>query len=229
MRGSSGIWFIGPCLLTLAITSLYPVGYGFVLSFFDWNWGSIFNYVGTANYVELFTSREFWRVLYNTFFFAVFACGIEVALGLYLAVQVDKITFAAGLIRTLLLTPLMVSGIIVALMSKVMQDGTGKIKFPINEPAQGRKKSQIEEYLEYYGGPGVQHVACTTTNIIETVADLRSRGVEFLDVPGTYYEELEERVGKPIVASDVALYWRIFKTLGLAPTGHHGLLLSTLA
>jgi 4-hydroxyphenylpyruvate dioxygenase len=83
-----------------------------------------------------------------------------------------------------------------ALMSKVMQDGTGKVKFPINEPAQGRKKSQIEEFLDFYGGPGVQHLACATGNIIETVKKLRSRGVEFLAVPTTYYEELEGRVGK---------------------------------
>ncbi|REJ83489.1 MAG: 4-hydroxyphenylpyruvate dioxygenase [Acidobacteria bacterium] len=83
-----------------------------------------------------------------------------------------------------------------ALMSKVMQDGTGKVKFPINEPAQGRKKSQIEEYLDFYGGPGVQHLACATSNIIETVTKLRAAGVEFLDVPGTYYEQLEQRVGK---------------------------------
>ncbi|MEM1250211.1 MAG: 4-hydroxyphenylpyruvate dioxygenase [Acidobacteriota bacterium] len=83
-----------------------------------------------------------------------------------------------------------------ALMSKVMQDGSGKIKFPINEPADGRKKSQIEEYLEYYGGPGVQHIACATRDIIGTVRALRDGGVEFLQVPTTYYEELESRVGK---------------------------------
>ncbi len=122
MRTSSAIWFIGPCLLVLAITSLYPVGYGLVLSLFDWNWGANFNFIGLENYGALLGSGEFWRVLYNTFFFAIFACGIEVTLGCYLAVQVDKINVAAGLIRTLLLTPLMVSGIIVALMSKVMFD-----------------------------------------------------------------------------------------------------------
>ena len=83
-----------------------------------------------------------------------------------------------------------------ALMSKVMQDGTGKIKFPINEPAEGKKKSQIEEYLEYNHGPGVQHVAWTTEDIISTVSRLRDNGVEFLEVPPTYYEELEERVGR---------------------------------
>lgn len=83
-----------------------------------------------------------------------------------------------------------------ALMSKVVQNGNGKVKFPINEPAEGRKKSQIQEYLDYYQGPGVQHLACTTGDIIETVTRLRDSGVEFLRVPMTYYEELEDRVGK---------------------------------
>lgn len=83
-----------------------------------------------------------------------------------------------------------------ALMSKVMQDGSGKIKFPINEPATGKKKSQIEEYLDFYEGPGVQHIAFSTTDIIATVTQMQERGVEFLSVPTTYYEELETRVGK---------------------------------
>jgi 4-hydroxyphenylpyruvate dioxygenase len=83
-----------------------------------------------------------------------------------------------------------------ALMSKVMQDGTGRIKFPINEPAQGKRKSQIQEYLDYYRGPGVQHVALATDDILETVFNLRSRGVEFLRVPSTYYDDLEQRVGR---------------------------------
>ena len=83
-----------------------------------------------------------------------------------------------------------------ALMSKVMANGNDRIKFPINEPAEGRKKSQIEEYLEYYQGPGVQHIAMATDNIIETVSKLRDQGVEFLRVPGTYYEDLEKRCGK---------------------------------
>lgn len=83
-----------------------------------------------------------------------------------------------------------------ALMSKVIQDGTGKIKMPINEPAKGKRKSQIEEYLEYNNGPGVQHIAWATSNIIETVSKLRKAGVEFLHVPRTYYENLKERVGK---------------------------------
>jgi 4-hydroxyphenylpyruvate dioxygenase len=82
-----------------------------------------------------------------------------------------------------------------ALMSKVMADGEGKIKFPINEPAEGRKKSQIEEYLEYYGGPGVQHIAMQTEDIVSTVDRLKAGGVEFLEVPESYYEVTPERVG----------------------------------
>jgi len=83
-----------------------------------------------------------------------------------------------------------------ALMSKVMANGNGRVKFPINEPAVGRKKSQIEEYLEFYKGPGVQHIAMATNDIVETVSKLRDQGVEFLRVPGTYYQDLEKRVGK---------------------------------
>ena len=83
-----------------------------------------------------------------------------------------------------------------ALMSKVMSNGNGRIKFPINEPAEGKKKSQIEEYLHFYDGPGVQHIAVATNNIIETVSALQSRGIDFLQVPGTYYDDLLDRVGK---------------------------------
>lgn len=83
-----------------------------------------------------------------------------------------------------------------ALMSKVMQDGSGKIKFPINEPAFGKGKSQIQEYLEYHQGAGIQHIACSTHNIIETVTKLRQSGIEFLPVPMTYYQDLATRVGK---------------------------------
>jgi 4-hydroxyphenylpyruvate dioxygenase len=82
-----------------------------------------------------------------------------------------------------------------ALMSKVVSNGNGFIKFPINEPAQGKKKSQIEEYLDFYIGPGVQHIAVATDDIIYTVSELRKRGVEFLYVPEIYYEEAIERVG----------------------------------
>ena len=83
-----------------------------------------------------------------------------------------------------------------ALMSKVMSNGNGRIKFPINEPAEGRKKSQIEEYIDFYNGAGVQHIALATDNIIATVTALRSRGVEFLKVPNTYYETVLDRVGE---------------------------------
>ncbi len=83
-----------------------------------------------------------------------------------------------------------------ALMSKVMQNGTGRIKLPINEPAEGKKKSQIEEFLDYYYGPGVQHIAMSTGNIIETVEELKRRGIEFLRVPNAYYDQLPERVGE---------------------------------
>ncbi|MCB1032779.1 MAG: 4-hydroxyphenylpyruvate dioxygenase [Acidobacteria bacterium] len=82
-----------------------------------------------------------------------------------------------------------------ALMSIVMSDDSRKVKFPINEPAEGRKKSQIEEYLDYNNGPGVQHLALLTGDIIKTVRRLKENGIEFLEVPGTYYDELSERVG----------------------------------
>ncbi|MCV9386737.1 4-hydroxyphenylpyruvate dioxygenase [Reichenbachiella ulvae] len=83
-----------------------------------------------------------------------------------------------------------------ALMSKVMSNGNGRIKFPINEPAEGKKKSQIEEYLDFYGAPGVQHIAVATDNIIETVSAMKARGVEFLTVPATYYDTVLDRVGE---------------------------------
>ncbi|MDQ6634437.1 MAG: 4-hydroxyphenylpyruvate dioxygenase [Gemmatimonadota bacterium] len=83
-----------------------------------------------------------------------------------------------------------------SLMSKVMANGNDRIKFPINEPAKGKKKSQIDEYLDFYKGPGVQHMALATDDIIQTVTTLRDRGVEFLSVPTTYYDDLQKRVGK---------------------------------
>jgi 4-hydroxyphenylpyruvate dioxygenase len=81
-------------------------------------------------------------------------------------------------------------------MSKVMAGGRGRIKFPINEPAEGRRKSQIEEYLDFYEGPGVQHLALLTPDIVDTVRKLKANGVEFLYTPTTYYDSLQERVGK---------------------------------
>ena len=82
-----------------------------------------------------------------------------------------------------------------ALMSKVMESDNGRIKFPINEPAEGKKKSQIDEYLDFYDGPGVQHIALLTSDIIKTIKKLKENGVEFLEVPDTYYEDLTKRVG----------------------------------
>ena len=84
-----------------------------------------------------------------------------------------------------------------ALMSKVMSNGNGRIKFPINEPAKGKKKSQIEEYIDFYEGAGVQHIAIATDDIIKTVTELRARGLEFLSAPPhTYYEDVPKRLGK---------------------------------
>jgi 4-hydroxyphenylpyruvate dioxygenase len=83
-----------------------------------------------------------------------------------------------------------------ALMSKVVSDGEGKVKFPINEPAEGRRRSQIDEYLEFHGGAGAQHIAVTTDDIVGTVAAMRERGIEFLATPDAYYDETPERVGE---------------------------------
>ena len=88
-----------------------------------------------------------------------------------------------------------------ALMSKVMTNGNGRIKFPINEPAEGLKKSQIEEYLDFYGGPGCQHIAVATDDIVKTVKEMKSRGIEFLTIPDTYYDTVLSRVGK--IAEDI--------------------------
>ena len=96
-----------------------------------------------------------------------------------------------------------------ALMSKVMSNGNGRIKFPINEPAPGLKKSQVEEYLEFYEGPGIQHIAMATDDIIHTVTELRARGVEFLSIPATYYDDLKSRVG------DIDEKVDILKSLGI--------------
>jgi 4-hydroxyphenylpyruvate dioxygenase len=89
-----------------------------------------------------------------------------------------------------------------ALMSKVVTDGSGRIKFPINEPAQGKRKSQIEEYLDFYRGAGVQHIAVSTTNIVKTVDELSRRGVGFLPIPESYYAEVPDRIGE--IDEDIA-------------------------
>ena len=96
-----------------------------------------------------------------------------------------------------------------ALMSKVMTNGNGRIKFPLNEPAHGLKKSQIEEYLDFYEGPGCQHIAVATDDIVYTITEMRHRGVEFLYVPGSYYDTVADRVGT--IAEDLA----ILKNLGI--------------
>ena len=119
---ASALWFVLPCLLVLTITSLYPVGFGLVISLTNWNWGNQLDFVGLANYAELLGDAEFWTVMRNTVVFAVAATAVEVALGFYLAVQVDKLAIPTDLIRAVLMLPLMVSGIVVALMSKVMFD-----------------------------------------------------------------------------------------------------------
>ncbi len=90
-----------------------------------------------------------------------------------------------------------------ALMSKVMTNGNGYIKFPINEPATGKKKSQVEEYLDFYKGPGCQHIAVATDDIVFTVSEMKKRGVDFLHVPGTYYDTVHSRVGD--IAEDIAI------------------------
>jgi 4-hydroxyphenylpyruvate dioxygenase len=90
-----------------------------------------------------------------------------------------------------------------ALMSKVMTNGNGYIKFPINEPANGKKKSQVEEYLDFYRGPGCQHIAVATDDIVFTVSEMKKRGIEFLHVPGEYYDTVEARVGH--IAEDLAV------------------------
>ncbi len=119
---ASAFWFILPCLLVLTITSVYPVGFGLAISLTNWNWGNQLDVVGLANYAGLLADPEFWTVMRNTIVFAASATAIEVALGLYLAVQVDKLAIPTDVIRALLMLPLMVSGIVVALMSKVMFD-----------------------------------------------------------------------------------------------------------
>ena len=90
-----------------------------------------------------------------------------------------------------------------ALMSKVMTNGNGRVKFPINEPAKGLKKSQIEEYLDFYNGPGCQHIAVATDDIVSTVSQMKERGIEFLYVPGTYYDTVLDRVGD--IAEDIKI------------------------
>lgn len=117
-----GYLFVAPAVILLAFTSLYPTVYTLVLSLFDWKWGQERSFVGLANYAALLSDGLFWRALGQTFYFAAGAVCLELALGLAMALAVNRITVGAGLIRTVLLTPLLISGIIVALVSKIMLD-----------------------------------------------------------------------------------------------------------
>ena len=119
-KNSTGYYFILPSVIVLGFTSVYPALYSFILSFYNWNWGTQQDFVGLSNYFFLLGDKEFWIVIKNTFFFALCACSIEVTLGILIAIYVDRIKVGAGIIRSLLLIPLMISGIVVSLMSKMM-------------------------------------------------------------------------------------------------------------
>ena len=120
MKNNIGYYFLIPSILLLAFTSIYPLFYSFINSFYNWNWGEQRDYVGLDNYIFLLTNEEFWVVIRNTFLFASFACFFEVTLGIILALYIDRIKVGSTIIRTILLIPLMVSGIIVSMMSKVI-------------------------------------------------------------------------------------------------------------
>ena len=120
MKNKIGYYFLIPTITLLFFTSIYPLIYSFIYSFFNWNWGEQKDYVGLQNYIFLLTDREFWIVIRNTFLFASFACFFEVSLGIILALYIDRIKIGSTIIRTILLVPLMVSGIIVSMISKVI-------------------------------------------------------------------------------------------------------------
>jgi multiple sugar transport system permease protein len=121
-RRDRGVRFLVPAFVILGVTSIYPTLYSFFMSFFDWNWGQRFNFVGLQNYVDLVTGQHFRDTLWNTIVFTVSAVSVEFVLGLGLALVMTRLRFGQGLIRTLLLVPLMVSGIIVSVIWKVMLD-----------------------------------------------------------------------------------------------------------
>ena len=120
MKNNIGYYFLIPSILLLAFTSIYPLFYSLINSFYNWNWGEQKDFVGLQNYIFLLTNEEFWVVIRNTFLFASFACFFEVSLGIILALYIDRIKVGSTIIRTILLIPLMVSGIIVSMMSKVI-------------------------------------------------------------------------------------------------------------
>jgi multiple sugar transport system permease protein len=124
LKALSGYLFAAPALIILALTSLYPVFYSMVMSLFDWDWGVSLDFVWFENYVRYLSDPKFWKVLGQTFYFTVGAVTVELILGMALAVIVNRLTTGMGIIRTLLMLPLMVSGIIVALMWKILLDPT---------------------------------------------------------------------------------------------------------
>ncbi len=119
-----GYLYIGPALLALAVTSIYPVFYSAAMSFFDWEWGGKVSFIGFGNYLRYLRDPSFWQVVGQTFYFTIGAVSVEIALGMALAVIVNRLNHGVGIIRTLLMVPLMVSGIIVALMWKILLDPT---------------------------------------------------------------------------------------------------------
>ena len=114
--------FLLPSILILAFTSLYPICYSIYYSFFNWRWGNEKDFVGLSNYIFLLTDNDFWIIIKNTFVFAFFACLIEIILGVLLAIYIDRIKYGSAIIRTLLLIPLMISGISVTMLFKVILD-----------------------------------------------------------------------------------------------------------
>ena len=123
-RTDRGGRFLIPLIIVMGLTSLYPMFYSIYMSFFDWNWGERFNFIGLGNYIELAGSERFQIALVNTFVFTVGAVGVELVLGLGLALVVNRLGRGAGAIRTLLLVPLMVSGIIASVIWKILLDPT---------------------------------------------------------------------------------------------------------
>ena len=115
-------FFLLPSILILAFTSLYPICYSIYYSFFNWRWGNEKDFVGISNYIFLLTDKDFWIIIKNTFLIAIFACLIEIILGVLLAIYIDRIKYGSTIIRTLLLIPLMISGISVTMLFKVILD-----------------------------------------------------------------------------------------------------------
>ena len=115
-------FFILPSILILAFTSLYPICYSIYYSFFNWRWGNEKDFVGLSNYIFLLTDKNFWIIIKNTFVFAFFACLVEIIVGVLLAIYIDRIKYGSTIIRTLLLIPLMISGISVTMLFKVILD-----------------------------------------------------------------------------------------------------------